>query len=84
MHKIGYAVKDLVDRYINQPVSAANKDTFLKEFIHAGGMLGDRIKREERICIRVWQVRQIELGNFMHIGYCTTYLTKPVCIKKAI
>jgi hypothetical protein len=54
MHKIGYAVKDLVDRYINQPVSAANKDTFIKEFIHAGGMLGDRIKREERVLYPVY------------------------------
>lgn len=54
MHKIGYAVKDLVDRYINQPVSAANKDTFIKEFIHAGGMLGERIKREERVLYPVY------------------------------
>lgn len=54
IHKIGYEVKNLIDRYTNHPVSAANKDTFIKEFIHAGAMLGDRIKREERILYPVY------------------------------
>jgi methyl-accepting chemotaxis protein len=47
MLKIGHAVKNLIDRYTNDPVSSANKDTFIKEFEGAGVILGDRIKREE-------------------------------------
>ncbi|MGZ5056026.1 MAG: methyl-accepting chemotaxis protein, partial [Methylobacter sp.] len=47
MLKIGHAVKNLIDRYTNDPVSSANKDTFIKEFQGAGVILGDRIKREE-------------------------------------
>jgi hypothetical protein len=54
IHKIGYEVKNLIDRYTNHPVSAVNKDTFIKEFIHAGAMLGDRIKREERFLYPVY------------------------------
>jgi hypothetical protein len=47
MHKIGHAVNNLINRYTNDPVSAANKDRFIKEFDGAGVILGDRIKREE-------------------------------------
>jgi hypothetical protein len=47
MLKIGHAVKNLIGRYTNDPVSSANKDTFIKEFEGAGVILGDRIKREE-------------------------------------
>jgi methyl-accepting chemotaxis protein len=47
MLKIGHAVKNLIDRYTNAPVSSMNKSTFIKEFEGAGVILGDRIKREE-------------------------------------
>jgi methyl-accepting chemotaxis protein len=54
MHKIGYAVNNLINTYTNQPISAANKETFIKEFTRAGGLLGDRIKREEKLLYPVY------------------------------
>ena len=47
MDKIGFTVTNLINKYINQVISATNKDQFLADFNGVAGILTDRIKREE-------------------------------------
>lgn len=49
MYEIEATVKKLLNSYINYPVSAANKESFISEFNGAAGILLSRIDREESV-----------------------------------
>ena len=49
MYEIGATVKKLINNYINHPMSAANKESFINEFNGAAGILLSRIDREESV-----------------------------------
>ena len=49
MYEIGATVKKLINSYINHPMSAANKESFINEFNGAAGILLSRIDREESV-----------------------------------